>query len=277
MFIIELLKTVLLGIVQGITEWLPISSTGHMIILDEFIKLNVSDDFMEMFRVVIQLGSILAVVVLYFTRLNPFARSKTPAQKKETWNLWGKVIVAIIPSGIAGVLLDNWFNAHFYNYIVVSIALIVYGVAFIFIEKGKKDKPARLNSVSEVSYGTALMIGVFQILSLVPGTSRSGSTIIGAMLLGLSRTTAAEFSFFMAVPTMLGASLVKIAKFASGGQMVTGQEWTILIVGCLVAFLVSMVAIKALMNFVKNHTFSAFGVYRIVLGVVVIAYFLIAG
>jgi len=274
--IIELLKSVLIGIVQGITEWLPISSTGHMILLDELLKLNVSDAFKEMFLVVIQLGSILAVVVLFFSKLNPFSAKKTAQQKKSTWDLWLKVIIAIIPSGVAGMLLDDWFDANFYNYITVAVTLIFYGVLFIVIEKGNKDTLAKYETTDDISYKTAFLVGMFQILALIPGTSRSGSTIIGAMLLGLSRTAAAEFSFFMAAPTMLGASFIKIAKFVLDYEaVITLQEILILLVGCLVAFVVSIIAIKYLMEYIKKHSFSAFGVYRIILGIIVVIYFLI--
>ncbi|MBQ8140300.1 MAG: undecaprenyl-diphosphate phosphatase [Clostridia bacterium] len=274
---IEILKTILLGIVEGITEWLPVSSTGHMILLNEFLRLDVSDEFWEMFEVVIQLGAILAVVVLFFSRLNPFAPSKSVAEKRGTWSLWFKIIVAVVPSAVVGLLLDDWFNEHFYNYVVVAIALIVYGIAFILIEKVRKPVASVADSADKITYKEALLIGAFQVLAIIPGTSRSGSTILGAMLFGLSRTAAAEFSFFMAIPTMAGASLLKIVKFALSGVSVTMNEWIILAVGCLVAFLVSLAAIRYLMDYVKRHTFSAFGVYRIILGAVVIAYFLIAG
>ena len=238
--------------------------------------MDVSEAFSEMFRVVIQFGSILAVLILYFTKLNPFAKVKSAAEKKQTWNLWFKVIVAVIPSAVLGLLLDDWFDEHFYNYIVVAITLILYGVAFIVIENKRKNLPPRIDNVHDISYKTALGIGAFQVLSLIPGTSRSGSTIIGASLLGVSRTAAAEFSFFLAIPTMLGASALKILKyFMDGNAMFSSQEWGILIVGCAVAFVVSLIAIKALMNYVRRHSFSAFGVYRIILGAVVLGYYLI--
>lgn len=272
----EFIKAIIIGIVQGITEWLPISSTGHMILFEGLLKMNVSEAFAEMFRVVIQFGSILAVVVLYFTELNPFSRKKDEIKKRQTWNLWFKVILGVIPSAVLGLLLDDWFNDHFYNYIVVAIALAVYGVAFIVIENRKKDTEPRVGTVEDISYKTAIGIGLFQVLSLIPGTSRSGSTIIGAMLLGVSRTAAAEFSFFLAIPTMLGASGLKLVKyFADGNGMFTGQEWGILIIGCTVAFVVSLLAIKALISYVRRHSFSAFGVYRIALGAVVLGYYLI--
>ena len=272
----EFIKAIIIGIVQGITEWLPVSSTGHMILFETFLHMDVSEAFSEMFRVVIQFGSILAVLILYFTKLNPFAKVKSTAEKKQTWNLWFKVIVAVIPSAVLGLLLDDWFDEHFYNYIVVAITLILYGVAFIVIENKRKNLPPRIDNVHDISYKTALGIGAFQVLSLIPGTSRSGSTIIGASLLGVSRTAAAEFSFFLAIPTMLGASALKILKyFMDGNAMFSNQEWGILIVGCAVAFVVSLIAIKALMNYVRRHSFSAFGVYRIILGAVVLGYYLI--
>lgn len=274
MLIFELLKALLYGIVEGITEWLPISSTGHLILLDELIALNVSDAFWEMFEVVIQLGAILAVIVLFFRKLNPFALSKSPEEKKATWILWLKVLIAIIPSGIVGVLLDDWLDAHLYNYVVVAVALIVYGVAFLFIERWKPEGRARVTSLQGISYMTALWIGCFQMLALIPGTSRSGSTILGAMMLGLSRSVAAEFSFFLAIPTMAGASLVKVLKFIGNGVEITGTEWGILAVGCISAFLVSLAAIRFLMDFVKKHSFSAFGWYRIGLGALVLIWFL---
>jgi undecaprenyl-diphosphatase len=273
---IELLKAVLFGIVEGVTEWLPISSTGHLILLNEFITLNVSEEFQSMFDVVIQLGAILAVIVLFFYKLNPFAPSKTAPEKKKTWDLWFKVIAAIIPSGVVGVLFDDWMDAHLHNGIVVSIALIVYGIAFILVERKNEGKHLRMvDDVHAITYKTALLIGLFQCLSLVPGTSRSGSTILGAILLGVGRSAGAEFSFFMAIPTMLGASAIKMLKFLLSGVGITGQEIGILVVGCVVSFIVSLLVIKALMDYVRRHSFSAFGIYRIVLGVLVLAYFLI--
>lgn len=275
----ELLKAVLFGIVEGVTEWLPISSTGHLILLNEFITLNVSDEFRSMFDVVIQLGAILAVIVLFFHKLNPFSPRKTEGEKKQTWQLWFKVIAAIIPSGIVGVLFDDWMEAHFHNATVVSIALIVYGVAFILVER----RNARLvggktvEDVYAIDYKTALLIGCFQCLSLIPGTSRSGSTILGAILIGVGRSAGAEFSFFMAIPTMLGASAIKGLKFLLSGVAATGTEIGVLIVGCVVSFLVSLLVIRGLMEYVRRHSFSAFGVYRIILGVVVLVYFALAG
>ena len=270
---IELLKAVLFGIVEGITEWLPISSTGHLILLNEFVRLDMSSAFQSMFDVVIQLGAILAVIVLFFYKLNPFAPSKTPAAKRHTWRLWFKVCVAILPSGIVGVLFDDWMDAHLHNGIVVSIALIVYGVAFIVVENMNKGRRPRINDVYTIDYKTALLIGAFQCLSLIPGTSRSGSTILGAILLGVGRSAGSEFSFFMAIPTMLGASAIKMLKFLMSGTSATMTEIGVLIVGCIVSFLVSLVVIKGLMEYVRKHSFSAFGVYRIVLGAVVLLYF----
>ena len=288
--VIELLKAVLFGIVEGVTEWLPISSTGHLILLDEFITLNVSDAFKSMFDVVIQLGAILAVIVLFFHKLNPFSPSKSGAEKKQTWQLWFKVIAAIIPSGIVGVLFDDWMDAHLHNAVVVSIALIVYGIAFILVERrntrgefqriSTKDgvtvarlKQNSVDNVYDITYRTALTIGLFQCLSLIPGTSRSGSTILGAILIGVGRSAGAEFSFFMAIPTMLGASAIKLLKFLLSGVSATGTEVGVLVVGCIVSFIVSLLVIKGLMQYVRSHSFSAFGVYRIVLGVIVLAYF----
>ncbi len=275
----ELLKAVLFGIVEGVTEWLPISSTGHLILLNEFITLNVSDEFRSMFDVVIQLGAILAVIVLFFHKLNPFSPRKTEGEKKQTWQLWFKVIAAIIPSGIVGVLFDDWMEAHFHNATVVSIALIVYGVAFILVERrnARRVGGKTVEDVYAIDYKTALLIGCFQCLSLIPGTSRSGSTILGAILIGVGRSAGAEFSFFMAIPTMLGASAIKGLKFLLSGVTATGTEIGVLIVGCVVSFLVSLLVIRGLMEYVRRHSFSAFGVYRIILGVVVLVYFALAG
>lgn len=275
----ELLKAVLFGIVEGVTEWLPISSTGHLILLNEFITLNVSDAFRSMFDVVIQLGAILAVIVLFFHKLNPFSPRKTEGEKKQTWQLWFKVIAAIIPSGIVGVLFDDWMEAHFHNATVVSVALIVYGVAFILVERrnARRVGGKTVEDVYAIDYKTALLIGCFQCLSLIPGTSRSGSTILGAILIGVGRSAGAEFSFFMAIPTMLGASAIKGLKFLLSGVSATGTEIGVLIVGCVVSFLVSLLVIRGLMEYVRRHSFSAFGVYRIILGVVVLVYFALAG
>lgn len=272
---LKYLKAVFLGIVEGITEWLPISSTGHMILADEFISLPVSKEFLELFLVVIQLGAIIAVPVMFWNKLNPISKKKSPIERKQIWNLWGKVIVGVLPAAILGLLLDDIFEEHLYNYIVVSIALVIYGILFIVIEKIKQNKEFRVNSVYDLTYKDALIIGAYQTLSLIPGTSRSGSTILGGMLTGVSRTASAEFSFFMAIPVMLGASLLKIVKFLMDGFTATTDEIILLLIGMAVSFAVSVVAIKFLMNFVKKHSFSAFGVYRIVLGIIVIGYFLI--
>lgn len=273
--LLEIIKAIIYGIVEGITEWLPISSTGHLILLQELMPLNVSPDFWEMFEVVVQLGAILAVIVLFFKKLNPFAPSKNQAAKKRTWNLWFRVVVAVLPSGILGVLLDDWLNAHLYNYVTVAATLILYGVAFLAIER-RKPRKGLIKRPEDISYKTAICIGAFQVLSLIPGTSRSGSTILGAMLLGLSRTAASEFSFFLAIPTMLGASLLKAVKFAAQGVAMTQTELLVLLFGCVTAFLVSMFVIRGLMDYVKKHTFSAFGIYRIALGAVVLVYFLLS-
>ena len=264
---------------EGVTEWLPISSTGHLILLNEFITLNVSDEFRSMFDVVIQLGAILAVIVLFFHKLNPFSPTKSEGEKKQTWQLWFKVVAAIIPSGIVGVLFDDWIEAHFHNATVVAIALIVYGVAFILVERrnARRVGGKTVEDVYAIDYKTALLIGCFQCLSLIPGTSRSGSTILGAILIGVGRSAGAEFSFFMAIPTMLGASAIKGLKFLLSGVAATGTEIGVLIVGCVVSFVVSLLVIRGLMEYVRKHSFSAFGVYRIILGVVVLVYFALAG
>lgn len=275
MDIIEILKAILFGIVEGITEWLPVSSTGHIILLDEFIKLQVSEAFMEMFEVVIQLGAILAVIVLFFHKLNPFSPKKDSSQKKDTWLLWAKVIVAVLPSAVIGLLLDDWMDAHLYNYVVVAITLILYGVAFLFVEKLNTKRTIREITVFDIDYRTAIFIGCFQCLSLIPGTSRSGATILGAILLGVGRSAGAEFSFFLAIPTMLGASALKLVKFLLSGATAASTEISVLVVGCVVSFLVSLLVIKGLMEYVRNHSFAVFGVYRIILGIVVLGYFLL--
>lgn len=272
---IEVLKAVLFGIVEGITEWLPVSSTGHLILLNEFINLNVSEEFQSMFDVVIQLGAILAVCALFFRKLNPFDRGKDDEQKKQTWTLWFKVIAAIIPSGVVGVLFDDWMDTHLHNGIVVAVMLIVYGVAFIVVEKWNEHRELRYHDVNNLPWGTAMIIGVSQCLSLVPGTSRSGSTILGGILAGVSWGTAAEFSFFMAIPTMVGASGIKLLKFFLSGVSFTAMDMLILLVGCTVSYIVSLLVIKGLMNYVRKHSFSAFGIYRIVLGIAVLLYFLV--
>ena len=269
----EILKAVLFGIVEGVTEWLPVSSTGHMILLDEFVKLKVSPEFYEMFQVVIQLGAILAVILLFFRKLNPFALTKTAQEKKNTWQLWFKVVAAVLPSAVLGLLLDDWMDAHLYNYVVVAITLILYGVAFLFVEKWGAARNKRITDVYAIDYKTAILIGAFQCLSLIPGTSRSGSTILGAILLGVGRSAGAEFSFFLAIPTMLGASALKLLKFLMEDVAVSGMELAVLGVGCLVSFIVSMLVIKGLMEFVRKRSFAPFGVYRIILGVLVLGYF----
>ena len=266
----EIFKAIILGIIEGITEWLPISSTGHMILADEFIKLKMTDAFKEMFLVVIQLGAIMAVVLLYFNKLNPFSPKKTLAEKKDTVLIWLKVLIGVIPAGVLGVVFDDWLDEHFYNYVTVSIMLIIYGILFIWIENKNKNKTPQFNDFSAISYQTAFGIGLFQVLSLIPGTSRSGATILGAILLGTSRNIAAEYSFFMSIPIMFGASALKLMKF---GFDFTGSEIVILITGLTVAFAVSIVAIKFLMQYIRNNDFKAFGWYRIVLGIIILAYF----
>jgi len=274
MFFIELLKVIFLGIVEGITEWLPISSTGHMILVDEFIQLQASEAFKEMFLVVIQLGAILAVVLLYFHKLNPFSSRKSLEEKKETMQIWYKVIVGVIPAGVAGLLFDDWLNEHLYNYWTVAIMLILYGILFILIENRNKGQAARVNSIEELSYRTAFNIGLFQVLSLIPGTSRSGATILGGIILSTSRQIAAEYSFFLSIPVMFGASALKLFKF---GFSFTATELIILLTGMIVAFVVSVLAIRFLLTYIKNNDFKAFGWYRIILGLIVIVYFLLRG
>ncbi len=272
---LEMLKVILLGIVEGITEWLPISSTGHLILADEFVKLNASEAFKEMFNVVVQLGAILAVVVLYFHKLNPFSARKSELEKKQTVDLWLKVVVACVPAGVAGLLLDDWMEATLHNYVVVSIMLVLYGILFVVIENWNKTKTAKVTELSELTYKTALIIGGFQMLSLIPGTSRSGATIVGALLIGVSRYVAAEFTFFLAIPVMFGASGVKILKFLADGGGFTATEAMMLFCGCGVAFVISVIAIKFLMGYIKKNDFKVFGYYRIVLGVFVLAFFAI--
>ncbi|MDA3732088.1 undecaprenyl-diphosphate phosphatase [Niameybacter massiliensis] len=267
---IEIFKAIILGIIEGITEWLPISSTGHMILADEFIKLNVTPQFKEMFFVVVQLGAIMAVVVLFWNKLFPISFKDKVTIKKDTINLWLKVIVAVLPAMIIGLPFDDLLDELFYNYQTVALMLIIYGVLFIIIENRNKDKVAKIQTLDQLTYKAALMIGVFQVLALIPGTSRSGATIIGAILIGTSRFVAAEFTFFLAIPVMFGASLLKLLKF---GFVFTSMELTILLVGMVVAFVVSILAIKFLMGYIKKHDFKAFGYYRIVLGIIVLAYF----
>ena len=301
--IIEALKAFLIGIVEGITEWLPISSTGHMILVDEFVKLQVSDEFLKLFLVVIQLGAIMAVLILYFHKLNPFSPKKTSVQKKSTWRLWGMVAIGCIPAAIIGLLFDDWVNEHFYNKVTVAAMLIVYGVAFIVLERrnrrrlreaeaalaAPRGRHARqsygdvadeaeaqlfkITDVDEIDWKTALKIGCFQVLAIIPGTSRSGATIIGGMLSGCSRTAAAEFTFFLAIPIMFGWGLVKCLKFFAAGLAMSMTEVVVLAVGIVTAFVMSVIAIKFLMGYIKKNDFTAFGWYRIVVGVLVLGYF----
>ncbi len=267
----EFLKVFLLGIVEGITEWLPISSTGHMILVEEFIQLNVSADFMEMFRVVIQLGAILAVVLLYFPKLWPFCSPKDGWIRKDTWTLWFKVLAAVLPAAVIGIPFDDTLDALFYNYRTVAVTLIVYGVLFIVVENYNRKKRPKVTSLDNITWSLAIGIGIFQVLSLIPGTSRSGATILGAILLGASRSVAAEFSFFLGIPVMFGASLLKLVKF---GFAFSGAEIVLLLTGMAVAFLVSILAIKFLMNYIKRNDFKPFGYYRIILGALVLFYFI---
>ena len=273
---LEYLKAILFGIVEGITEWLPISSTGHLILLEKFIHLNVTEAFYELFQVVIQLGAISAVLVLFFHKLNPFSFKKSDIQKKNTWFLWLKVVIAVLPSAVLGLLFDDLLDAYLYNYITVALMLIVYGVAFLLVEK-RLGASQKIQDVQQIDYKTAFFIGAFQCLSLIPGTSRSGATILGALLLGVSRSAGAEFSFFLAIPTMLGASALKLVKFLLEGNLPTGNELVILLIGCAVSFLVSILVIRALMDFVRKHSFAPFGIYRILLGAAVLLYYLLAG
>lgn len=273
MRIIEILKVIVLGMVEGFTEWLPISSTGHLILINQLIHLDVSPAFMEMFRVVIQLGAILAVVMLYFDRLNPLSRSKRGDQRRVALTLWSKIIVACIPAAILGKLLDDWMDAHLYNGLVVSIMLVVYGVLFILIENRNQTSKPQITKMWQLNYQTALYIGMFQVLALIPGTSRSGVTILGAVILGCSRAVAAEFSFFVGIPVMLGASLLKLAKF---GFRFSNAEILYLVLGMAVAFLVSVYSIRFLMSWVKKNDFKVFGYYRIVLGVIVLIWYVIS-
>lgn len=270
MNIIEILKVIVLGIVEGFTEWLPISSTGHMILVDEIIHLNQPDSYKNMFLVVIQLGAILAVVVLYFDRLNPFSPRKKAAQKKATFILWSKIILACLPAAVIGILVDDILDKYLMNGYVVAATLIIYGILFLVIENRNKYRNFEVQKVGEISYQTALYIGLFQLLSLIPGTSRSGSTILGAMILGCSRAASAEFSFFLGIPVMFGASLLKIVKF---GFNFSGAQIFYLILGMVVAFAVSVYAIKFLMGYIRQHDFKFFGYYRIVLGAIVLLYF----
>ena len=272
--IMELIKTVILGVVEGLTEWLPISSTGHMILVDEFIQLDVSKSFMDMFLVVIQLGAILAVVVLNFEKLNPFSSEKSTAEKRETYRLWYKVILACLPAAIIGLMFNKYMEEHFMTAPVVATTLIFYGIMFILVENYNKKRKPIVDNLNKMSYKLAFIIGMFQVLSLIPGTSRSGATILGGILFGASRFVAAEFTFFLAIPVMFGASLLKMVKF---GFHYSGAEILILIVGMATAFVVSILSIKFLLKYIKNNDFKAFGYYRIVLGIIVIAYLFLVG
>jgi undecaprenyl-diphosphatase len=277
MVFFELLKAVILGIVEGITEWLPISSTGHLLLADEFIKLDTSPEFYSVFLYVIQLGAILAVVVLFWNKLIPFGSRKTAVEKRSTYNLWGKIVIACIPGAVFGILFNDKVDALIAGTpaakaVTIAAALIFYGILFIIIENANKNKPQRIDSVQKLDYKTAVLIGLFQVLSLIPGTSRSGITIIGAILIGTSRMVAAEFTFFLSIPVMFGQSLIKLYKF---GLHFSGPEAAVLITGTLVAFIVSLVSIRFLMNYVKKHDFKVFGWYRIALGVIVLGYFLL--
>ena len=267
---LEALKVIILGIVEGITEWLPISSTGHLILVEEFVKLNFSQSYLDMFNVVIQLGAIMAVVVIYFHRLNPFSPKKTEKQKKMTLQLWVKVVIASIPAGVVGILFNDFIEEKFNNSYVVATMLIVVGVLFIVIENRHKGRKPQITKISQMGVPVLIWIGVFQMLAMIPGTSRSGATIIGALALGVSRTAAADFTFFLAIPAMAGASLVKLRHF---GFDFTGTELGLLLLGCVVSFVVSILAIKFLLKYIQNHDFKAFGYYRIVLGIIVFPYF----
>ena len=271
-FIIELLKAVFLGIVEGITEWLPISSTGHLILVNEFLNLRQSKDFIDMFNIVIQLGAILAVMVIYFKRLNPFQPGKTAREVQLTWQLWLKVVIACIPSAFFGLLLDDWMEAHLSNFFVVAIMLVVYGIAFIWIEDRNRRVEPKVTDLARMSYKTAIYIGLFQVLSIIPGTSRSGATILGGIIVGTSRSVAADFTFFLGIPTMFGYSGLKAVKYFIDGNTLTGGQVAILLVASVTAFVVSLFVIRFLMNYIKKHDFTVFGKYRIVLGIIVLLY-----
>ena len=271
-YIIELLKAVFLGIVEGISEWLPISSTGHLILVNEFLNLRQSKDFIDMFNIVIQLGAILAVMVIYFKRLNPFQPGKTAREVQLTWQLWLKVVIACIPSAFFGLLLDDWMEAHLSNFFVVAIMLVVYGIAFIWIEDRNRRVEPKVTDLARMSYKTAFYIGLFQVLSIIPGTSRSGATILGGIIVGTSRSVAADFTFFLAIPTMFGYSGLKAVKYFIDGNTLTGGQAAILLVASVTAFLVSLFVIRFLMNYIKKHDFTVFGKYRIVLGIIVLFY-----
>ena len=274
---LEIIKAIILGIVEGITEWLPISSTGHMILVDEFLKLNVSKEFMDMFLVVIQLGAIFAVILLYWKKIFPFKYDNGVKIEKDTLIMWAKILIACVPAAIVGLLFDDQLNALFFNPTTVAVMLILFGILFIVIENYNKGKKSKINSLAEITYTVAIMIGLFQLIAAIfPGTSRSGATIVGALLIGVSRTVAAEFTFFLAIPVMFGASALKLVKFGlQTGFAMTGNELTILLVGMVVAFVVSIIAIKFLMSYIKNNDFKVFGWYRIILGIIVLLYFYI--
>jgi undecaprenyl-diphosphatase len=271
--VIEIIKAAILGIVEGITEFLPVSSTGHLYLVDEFVRLNESTAFINMFMVVIQLGAILAVVVLYFNKLNPWARNKQVIERRQTWSLWFKVIVAVLPSIVIGLPANDWLEANLTSWQVIATTLIVYGILFIVIENYNRTRTAKLANLNQLSYKTAILIGIFQILSMVPGTSRSGATILGAILIGASRYVATEFSFFLAIPTMFGASLLKVAKYFVNGNTFTGEQLVVLLTGVVVSFIVAYLSIKFLLAYIRNNNFKAFGWYRIVIGIVVVIYF----
>ena len=276
---LEVFKAILFGIVEGITEWLPVSSTGHMILLDQFIKLDVSEEFYEFFQVVIQLGAILAVILIYFKEIFPWGFGKGKKDTKKTLNLWGKIIVACLPAAVLGLLFDDWLDAHLYNAVVVALMLIIYGVLFIFVETRPRDKKKiTTRSMDEITYKQALGVGAFQLLALIPGTSRSGATILGGLMLGMKRKTISDFTFILAIPVMAGASLLKFVKYVHKvGFAMTGIEVMVLIVGCVVAFVVSYFVIKGLLSYIRKHNFVIFGIYRIILGIIVLIYFLATG
>lgn len=271
-YIIELLKAVFLGVVEGVTEWLPISSTGHLILVNEFLNLRQSKAFIDMFNIVIQLGAILAVMVIYFKRLNPFQPGKTAREVQLTWQLWLKVVIACIPSAFIGLFLDDWMEAHLSNFLVVAIMLVVYGIAFIWIEDRNRRVEPKVTDLARMSYKTALYIGLFQVLSIIPGTSRSGATILGGIIVGTSRSVAADFTFFLGIPTMFGYSGLKAVKYFIDGNTLTGGQVAILLVASVTAFVISLFVIRFLMNYIKKHDFTVFGKYRIVLGIIVLLY-----
>ena len=271
-YIIELLKAVFLGVVEGVTEWLPISPTGHLILVNEFLNLRQSKAFIDMFNIVIQLGAILAVMVIYFKRLNPFQPGKTAREVQLTWQLWLKVVIACIPSAFIGLFLDDWMEAHLSNFLVVAIMLVVYGIAFIWIEDRNRRVEPKVTDLARMSYKTAFYIGLFQVLSIIPGTSRSGATILGGIIVGTSRSVAADFTFFLGIPTMFGYSGLKAVKYFIDGNTLTGGQVAILLVASVTAFVVSLFVIRFLMNYIKKHDFTVFGKYRIVLGIIVLLY-----